>query len=135
MHHKGRDGYESTASSIGDLKDMMTNYMNQLNENIKAVTLDVNFLKRQQNMLSAHRSKPNPTRIVCQACNVQRHFSKDCPTIVCTYERCLGRGHTEENCYIKMRHMMNGSDLFPPLGPINHCSGNERLPGPSWTLL
>ncbi|KAI5083851.1 hypothetical protein GOP47_0000020 [Adiantum capillus-veneris] len=78
MHHKGGDGYESTASNIGDLKDMMTNYMNQLNENMKAVTLDVNFLKRQQNLLSARRPEPNPTKIVCRACGV-RIFPKTVP--------------------------------------------------------
>ena len=135
MHQKGGDGYESSASSIGDLKDMMTNYMNQLNENIKSVTMDVNFLKRQQNLLSARRPEPNPSKIVCRACHVPGHLSKDCPTVVCTYASCLGRGHTEENCYIKMRHMINGSASFPPPGPINHRSGNERPPGPSWSLL
>ena len=45
VHQKGGLDYESSASSIGDLKDMMTNYMNQLNENVKAVTLDVNFFE------------------------------------------------------------------------------------------
>ncbi|KAI5072675.1 hypothetical protein GOP47_0012781 [Adiantum capillus-veneris] len=66
MHHKDGDDYESTASSIGDLKDMMTNYMNHPNENMKSVTLDVNFLKRQQNLFSTRRLEPNPTKIVCR---------------------------------------------------------------------
>ena len=70
MHHMGGDGYESTRSSIGDSKDMMTNYMNQLNENINDATLNVNFLKCQQIMLSTHCLEHNPTRIVCKACNV-----------------------------------------------------------------
>ncbi|MCO5551458.1 hypothetical protein L7F22_004961 [Adiantum nelumboides] len=135
MHLKGGNDYESTASNIGDLKDMMTNYMNQLNENIKAMTLDVNFLKRQQNLLSARRPEPDPTKVVCQACGLADHISTNCPTVVYTYEGCLGRGHTEEDCYVKLRHMMKSKSPYPPSGPLNHRTQNAKQPGPSWTLL
>lgn len=44
LQNPSHDGYESTASN--DIKDMLTNYMNQINENIKSLTIDVNFFKR-----------------------------------------------------------------------------------------